>query len=273
MRTAAGDRTLSRRRVLRHAAVTGLIAAGALPNAPIRAAAPVPFLIGDTVQGRPIRAVQFGSGPARVVALGGIHTGIEINTVDLVATLADYFTANPGDLPAAATLTLIPALNMDGVALGTHVNAREVDLNRNWPARWQPEGIHGDGIVSGGAAPLSEPETAALSAFLTKFRPHAVLSWHSDYPPSGEAEGNSAALGPAGSVTGKTLARAFAESASTDYLEEWIAYPITGHLLDTLADLGIPGVDIELPAYTGIFFAGQLAGLRRVIDEVITALR
>lgn len=263
-------KALSRRRLLRN--VAGLTVA-CIPPRHAAAEAPTNFVIGASVQGRPIRAMRFGSGPARVVALGGIHTGEEINTVDLVATFAEHFAAHTGDLPAGATLTLIPALNIDGVALSRRINARDVDLNRNWPARWQPQARHGEEIVSAGTAPLSEPETAALSALLRTYRPHAVLSWHSQYPPSGEAEGNSALLGQMGNVTGKTLARAFAESAGTDYLEEWTAYEITGQLLDSLAELGIPGMDIELPANEGIFFAQQLAGLRRVIDEVVAAIR
>jgi len=105
------------------------------------------------------------------------------------------------------------------------------------------------------------------------FRPHAVLSWHSQYPPSGEAEGNSAALDSAGGVTGKTLARAFAESADAAYLEQWTAHTITGQLLDTLEDLGVPGMDIELPSHDGIFFAENLAGLQRVVAELVATLR
>jgi hypothetical protein len=77
----------------------------------------------------------------------------------------------------------------------------------------------------------------------------------------------------AGGVTGKTLAHGFAAASGVDYLEAWTAYPITGQLLDTLEDLGVPGMDIELPSHGGIFFAENLAGLQAVIDELVTALR
>ncbi len=229
-------------------------------------------LIGMSVQGRPITAVHIGDGAARIVAVGGIHTGAERNTVALVSAFAEYFLANPDAVPAGARVTLVPAVNVDGLALGTRVNAHSVDLNRNWPSRWQPDAMHNDEIVSGGESPLSEPETAALYALLMRIQPHVVLSWHSAYSPSGEAEGNAATLGATG-VTGKDLARAFADGAGMDVLDEWTAYAITGQLLDTLADLGIPGVDIELPSNDGTFFDQNLAGLLRVMDTVVTALR
>ena len=275
MRRLVTDEGVSRRRLLRHAAAWAAVVGNVLSWLSLRAVAddPARFSIGLSVQGRPIAAIRAGAGPVRIVLVGGIHTGNEINTVDLVATLAQHFTTNPGAVPVATSLTFIPALNVDGIALGTRTNARDVDLNRNWPARWQPQAYHDEGVVYGGAAPLSEPETAALYAMLQAVRPHAVLSWHSEYPPSGEAEGNNAALGVNGSVTGKTLARAFAADAGMDYLDAWTAYPITGQLLDTLEDLGTPGMDIELPSHDGVFLDANLAGLQRVIDDLVAALR
>jgi murein tripeptide amidase MpaA len=152
MRRAATDAAFSRRSLFKGVAAVGATAAGnALPLQPGHAAAdgPARFPIGVSVQGRPIDAIRVGAGAIRVMIVGGIHTGNEINTVDLVATFADYFTANAAATPAAASLTFIPALNIDGIALGRRTNARDVDLNRNWPARWQPEAYHDDEIVSG----------------------------------------------------------------------------------------------------------------------------
>lgn len=276
MRRAKTAATISRRSMVQRVAAIGATTAGIalLPNvgrAAMSGPTSVPF--GVTAQGRPLFAVRIGDGPVRVMLLGGIHTGEEINTVDLVGAFVAHFAVNPSVLPAALSLLMIPVLNVDGVNLGTRINAHAIDLNRNWPARWQPVAQHASEIVSGGTAPLSEPETTALYNLIRTFRPHALLSWHSAYPPAGEAEGNTAALSMAAGVTGKTLAHAFAAGSGFDYLETWIAYPITGQLLDTLTDLGIPGLDIELPAYGDTFFDKNLAGLQGVLDQLMTALR
>ncbi|MHB8647633.1 MAG: hypothetical protein ACYDAR_17770 [Thermomicrobiales bacterium] len=82
-----------------------------------------------------------------------------------------------------------------------------------------------------------------------------------------------AALETAGAVTGKMLPHSFAAGSGFDCLEELTAYPITGQLLDTFTDLGVPGMDNELSANDGIFFDENLAGLQSVIDELVIALR
>jgi protein MpaA len=80
-------------------------------------------------------------------------------------------------LPAGVHLWLVPAVNPDGLASGTRQNAHGVDLNRNWPVGWVPNGRPWDGYYSG-PRPLSEPENRAMRAFILSARPALTIWYH-----------------------------------------------------------------------------------------------
>jgi beta-N-acetylhexosaminidase len=136
----------------------------AAPSAPAAS-----VLIGRSVQGRPIRAVRIGSARAKVnvLAIGLIH-GNEVAGRAIIAHLRE---AHP---PRGVALWLIDELNPDGVAAGTRWNAHGVDLNRNFPYRWQPQ----DGVYESGPGPASEPETQALQRFVERVRPRVTVWYH-----------------------------------------------------------------------------------------------
>src|ERR687895_1945 len=144
------------------------------PAAP--AAAPAPrtaaqseIVIGRSAQGRPIRAVRIGSPSARVKVLvvGTVH-GNEPAGRAVVDRLRR---ARP---PRGTALWLIEDANPDGSAAGTRQNSAGVDLNRNFPYRWQPQ----DGVYESGPSPASEPETQALQRFVQKVRPRVTIWYH-----------------------------------------------------------------------------------------------
>jgi murein tripeptide amidase MpaA len=58
-------------------------------------------------------------------------------------------------------------------------NARNVDLNRNFACKWQPESSWRGKKVAAGTAPFSEPEAASLRDVVNNITPSAVVFWHS----------------------------------------------------------------------------------------------
>lgn len=138
--------------------------------------------IGASAQGRAINAFHFGdSGPA-IVYTGAIH-GNEASTKFLMDRWIQELDANPSKIPAGKRVIVIPAINPDGLARGSRVNSRNVDLNRNFATSdWQKDIQHTNGSAfpgGGGEAPMSEPETNVIANFIAQQRPLLVLSYHS----------------------------------------------------------------------------------------------
>ncbi len=146
-------------------------------------ATPVPsawVVIGHSRQGRRIVAARFGSGPRRLLVIGGVHGGEFGRSV--AKRLADYLLAHPEAIPPGSRIDVLPCLNPDGAAMRRRGNARNVDLNRNFPAAdWRRTLQSGDPAASecnGGTGPASEPETRALLHYLRQGF-DGVISLHS----------------------------------------------------------------------------------------------
>ncbi len=134
------------------------------------------FIIGTTSNGLPIPAYRFGSGPS-VLILGGVH-GDEIEGVEACMGLLQRWSEN---FPFWLRVTVVPALNLDGVLRRSRVNARGVDLNRNMATNdWSPEVTNPR--YPPGASANSEPETQALVSWIDENKPVFVLSMHSWHP-------------------------------------------------------------------------------------------
>jgi hypothetical protein len=132
--------------------------------------------IGRTVQDRPIRKVTLGSGPRRVLWVGGIH-GNEREGRIATAELPRLFRETSGALDKV-TLTILEDINPDGSAANTRGNANGVDLNRNYPAgNFKPSAAYGK-------RPLDQPESRILHDLIDQERPHLVIvahSWRDDH--------------------------------------------------------------------------------------------
>jgi murein peptide amidase A len=186
--------------------------------------------VGRSVRGLPIPVGRFGppAGPPLVV-VGGVH-GDEASSVAAAVELAGWLAAHPPARP----VWLMPVMNPDGVLGGTKNNARDVDLNRNFPAlnfttdhqpRYDP-----------GPAPASEPETQALVALVGgAVAPAGVVAIHAPFACVNYD-------GPAAE-----WARAIAASCGWPARED-IGYPTPGSLGSWLGrDRGLPIITLELP--------------------------
>jgi protein MpaA len=138
--------------------------AGAAPAAAKR------IVIGRSVQGRPIVAWTFGPNTARrkILVVGCIH-GNECAGLTITSALRHT------RVPKGAQLWLVPEMNPDGTAADTRQNARGVDLNRNFPYRWQPIS---DPTYYAGPHAVSEPETQAAMRLVQRIRPAVTIWYH-----------------------------------------------------------------------------------------------
>lgn len=216
------------------------------------------FSIGTSVDGRPITAYKFGSGPSVVLYVGATH-GSELSSKYTLDSWVQHLESVAPSIPAHRSIVVIPAINPDGVARASRVNAHGVDLNRNFPANnWKADvTLPGGQLVTngGGTAPLSEPESAALASYTQSVRPRLVLTYHSKGSiVTANESGDSMALAiQYGRATGYW---AVAESQ----LGSTFNYDTTGAYENWLHDkVGIPTLLIELPGNTANYFSRNRA--------------
>lgn len=252
------------------------------PPAPVVQQLESPRAIGTSVRGRTIELYTFGTGSTELLFVGGIHGGYEWNSVALAYEFIDLFTATPDLIPASTTVRIIPSLNPDGVYAATALegkfsaadipvdvltdgtgrfNANDVDLNRNFDCKWQPESTWRSKEVSAGAAPFSEPEAQALKRVVMQYRPDAAIFWHSQ----ADAVYGSACEGDILPGTYKLLA-AYARAADYREVEYFDAYEVTGAAEDWLAAIGIPAITVELSTHESLDWERNLAGIQAVLE-------
>jgi protein MpaA len=208
-------------------------------------------IVGRSQRGRPIHAgplpVTATMAHRPVVVMAGIH-GDEPASVEAVLDLWDRRAELAS--PVLHPVWLVPVLNPDGIAAGTKNSARDVDLNRNYPAR-NFTTAHRPGYDPG-PAPASEPETETFVRLLTQLDAAAVVAVHApfacinfDGPASGWASQVAAASG---------------WPARAD-----IGYPTPGSLGSWFGnDRGMPLLTIELPK-------GELSSFREPAFRALSA--
>lgn len=182
-----------------------------------------PFLqnrsIGRSVMGNDIPEILIGSGLKRVHANGAFHANEWITTPLLMVFLNDYLLAltnqtnlrgvNVLNLYLSTRMSLVPMVNPDGVNLVINgapdeepyrsnvlhcndgsldfstwkANIRGVDLNNQFPAKWEFEKERKLKQLGPrdfpGEQPLSEPESLAMANVTRYSNFHRVLAFHS----------------------------------------------------------------------------------------------
>jgi len=160
------------RRVIAAAVAVTLVTAWAPPA--MAAPSDERRVIATSVEGRPIVARHYGApdAPVQIVVIGQMH-GSEPGGRKVIEDL------EAADIPDGVGMWLVTSMNPDGHRSGTRVNARGVDLNRNFPQDWKRSGR--GGIFWSGGRAASEPETRGMARFLASVQPDAVLSFHQAY--------------------------------------------------------------------------------------------
>ncbi|MFO8011945.1 MAG: DUF2817 domain-containing protein [Phycisphaerae bacterium] len=146
------------------------------PPAAPSAAWPERVVLGRSVEGRPLVLYRFSRWGGGTLVIGGIH-GNEPTSAEVAGRLVAMLAEDPDgwdDAPVA----VLPRANPDGLACGTRVNARGVDLNRNFAAaNWA---VRRPGRATyGGPRPESEPETRAILEAIAMTAPARIVSIHS----------------------------------------------------------------------------------------------
>ncbi|WP_226656938.1 M14 family metallopeptidase [Pseudalkalibacillus hwajinpoensis] len=176
-------------------------------------------LIGETVMGKPIPELVVGTGTKKVHMNGSFHANEWLTTTLIMKFVDDYARELTSSqqlsgvyLPTlyeSTSLSLVPMVNPDGVDLVINglpqeepyrslaneinngsdqfsrwkANIRGVDLNNQYPAKWDIEAERKPTKPSPrnypGKAPLTEPEAIAIADLTTRKNFDRALAFHS----------------------------------------------------------------------------------------------
>jgi len=147
-------------------------------------------VIGESVEHRSILAMRISGKSkrrAKVLFTGGIHGNEKIG-VSMVLRLIEILVQGYGhdrrirNLIDRSDIYLIPLINPDGYTRSRRLNARGVDLNRNYEVGFTRNRIlsrWGKWPFYAGPFPYSEPETRAVLSLLKRVRFSVALAFHS----------------------------------------------------------------------------------------------
>lgn len=201
--------------------------------------------IGESGQGRAVRAMDLGRGGPRVAVIAGIH-GDEQEGLRHLDEVVELLAEVPW------RVRLVEDACPDGTAARSRTTPDGVDPNRNWPAS------NFEASARCGPRPLSEPSVAAVHRELLRFEPELVVVLHS------------ARSGPFVNYDGPAAAYAerFRRGAGSGWrVQPSMGYPTPGSLGTWMGvDRGVPILTIEFArgseaAATGPALLGGLGEL------------
>lgn len=225
--------------------------------------------IGTSQKGVPLTLYQLGSGPKRVLLIGGQHGGPEENTVELAQALLDYFDANPSDLPSNIELDILPIANPDGLSAGSRQFADGVDPDRNWGgADWRSDAFDSNAVFRtglGGPQPFSEPETQALANWVLANQPSFIVNYHS---------AGGFMFGGRDGLVGE-LSNIYAGVSGYSWPQPGVSgqrsplpYQATGSMNVWLREVGVPAILVELTTPRAVEIERNLAALKAVLADL-----
>jgi hypothetical protein len=135
-------------------------------------------IIGQSVLGKPIYKLQFGTGKIRILMWSQMH-GNESTTTKALFDFINFLHSNTKESNVILdhfTFCMLPMLNPDGAKLYTRENANGIDLNRD-------------------AQNLSQPESMVLRKTFETFQPNYCYNLHDQRTIYGAGEsGNTATV-------------------------------------------------------------------------------
>jgi protein MpaA len=145
---------------------------GARPTGPAVAVKNERIRLGETREGRVVRAVQIGDPDSddTVLVFGAIH-GNEPAGLAIVNALRRRRPVPDADI------WIVRDLNPDGRAAATRQNGRGVDLNRNFGYKWRPIGERWDTYYAGPRR-FSERESRMARDLILELRPDITIWYH-----------------------------------------------------------------------------------------------
>jgi len=249
---------------------------------------PEPIKLGVSTGGRDINAYKFGTGPNKILFVGGVHGGYEWNSILLAYEAIEYFAKNSEAVPNTATLYIIPSANPDGQAraglgvgpirpgnyprsIANRYNDNGVDINRNFDCAWtpNPSDISGNELTGkGGTAPFSENESKILRDFIRSNDPKASIFWHSAgnfispagcgdllYPPSIELSNTYGGY------------RVITQEEIDENNGSAFSYAVTGDVTNWMETEGYSGTTIELQSGNRSEFERNISGMLKVLQK------
>jgi hypothetical protein len=118
-------------------------------------------IIGQSVLGKPIYKLQFGTGETKILMWSQMH-GNESTTTKALFDFINFLQSNTKESNSILdnfTFCMLPMLNPDGAKLYTRENANGIDLNRD-------------------AQNLSQPESVVLRKIFESFQPDYCYNLH-----------------------------------------------------------------------------------------------
>jgi hypothetical protein len=142
----------------------------------------------ESVEGQPIfhyqSSSQFPEIAKKVLVLAVVH-GDELEG----GSVARRWIERLMSINSRNSWRIVPILNPDGMHRRTRMNARGVDINRNFPSddwqklalKWWDEKKDKDPRRYPGPGPASEPETRCAIRHINDFQPNFIVSIHTPY--------------------------------------------------------------------------------------------
>ncbi len=207
--------------------------------------------LGHSVKGRTLWMVTLGGGPKRVFYLCRQHGHEPASTEGALAFINELVKADDDTPPAiylkSITVYVVPMANPDGSEAFLRHNAHDVDLNRDWIKRTQPE-------------------TRALYSEIVKLHLDLMTDQHELYPNDTRPDFTEVVAAGSGAAPSVIAACLDAQAAVASAMQAE-GFPIVSHIItDTHpARLAHRFSSIKLGVPTVLFETNRLTGLKRTV--------